>query len=221
MKKFEAIYMLSEIAMRDGIYRYLTIKTGVFGREIGFSQQSTSRKLNELYSQGLIDKVVLIRGLKVKITKKGIDYLMDEIKKMGSIEEKIRRIIIEGSVTSGMGEGTYYMSREGYIRQFMSFFGERPYPGTLNILLDNEMGEIISFLKSNYRYRLNGFREMERTFGDVILHRATLNGHPCFIIFPERGHYENVVEIVSSENLRNKFSLKDGDRVKLEVFPYD
>ena len=44
---------------------------------------------------------------------------------------------------------------------------------------------------------------------------------PSVMSFFTGPHYENVVEIVSSENLRNKFSLKDGDRVKLEVFPYD
>ncbi|MFP3256042.1 MAG: DUF120 domain-containing protein [Thermoplasmata archaeon] len=220
IKEFEILYMLSEIAILGGIYKFITIKTGELGEKLGYSQQSMSRKINELFKEGFVEKVVLIRGLKIKITKKGMDYLMEGIKRFSKINEMIKEIVLKGYVTSGMGEGTYYMTREGYLKQFRDMFGEEPYPGTLNIIVENAT-DIVSFLKNNYRYILKGFRERDRTFGDVIVHRGRIGDFPCYIIFPERGHYENVVEIVSPENLRKKFSLKDGDEVILKIFPYD
>lgn len=221
MRKFEAVYLMMEIALRGGIYRSITIKTGEFGRDMGYSQQSISRKMGELESSGFIEKRVLVRGLKIRITKKGIDMLIQELNKFRKIDEKLSSVILEGRVVSGMGEGTYYMTREGYLKQFREIFGENPFPGTLNVQVPPESEEIINFLKANYKYRLAGFSEMNRTFGDVVVHRAKINELPCFVIFPERGHYENVVEIVSSENLRKRFSLKDGDNVTLTVYPLD
>ncbi|MEM3965923.1 MAG: DUF120 domain-containing protein [Thermoplasmata archaeon] len=219
MKDYEIIFILKEIAIRGGIYKHIILKTGKFGEEIGYTQQTISRKINMLAKMGYRDKFVLERGIKVKINKIGIDLMIKEIKKIKKIDELMQKIVIIGKVTSGMGEGTYYMNREGYIKQFLELFNEKPYPGTLNILV--EESEIISYLKENAKYILKGFVEENRTFGNVFVHKALINEDRCYAIFPERGHYENIIEIVSSENLRKKYSLVDGDTVNITIFPLD
>ena len=43
---------------------------------------------------------------------------------------------MRGKIASGLGQGQYFISREGYSRQFLQHLGFVPFPGTLNVLLD-------------------------------------------------------------------------------------
>ena len=43
---------------------------------------------------------------------------------------------MRGKIASGLGQGQYFISREGYSRQFLQHLGFVPFPGTLNVLLE-------------------------------------------------------------------------------------
>ena len=45
---------------------------------------------------------------------------------------------LEGEVTSGLGKGKYYMSKQVYQEEFDDKLGFRPFPGTLNLKVDEE-----------------------------------------------------------------------------------
>ena len=57
---------------------------------------------------------------------------------------------LEGKVVSGMGEGAYYMSLEGYRMQFNDKLGYEPYAGTLNLKLLNQSSMRMRSMMDNY-----------------------------------------------------------------------
>jgi len=44
-----------------------------------------------------------------------------------------------------------------------------------------------------------------------------INNLDAFIVLPEKTKHKNIFEIISTYSLREKFNLKDGDKVKIEV----
>lgn len=122
---------------------------------------------------------------------------------------------IRGVVISGSKEGSYFMSLKGYKDQFKEKLGFSPFPGTLNIGIDED--EIFK-VKKIHNYKLDtvhGFK----TFGDVKFVEVTINDEiNGALIFPEKTHHpEDVIEVIAPVNLRNTLNLKDGDLVVITI----
>jgi riboflavin kinase len=127
----------------------------------------------------------------------------------------MKAICLKGWVFSGMGEGEKYVGLAWVKEQIEQKLGFAPYAGTLNIRLDDE-----SKLKKNLLIKGSSF-EMVPSAGHCggRLYKAILNGGAeAAVVVPEVPDYpENVVEVVSSENLRKKLMLKDGDAVDVRI----
>jgi riboflavin kinase len=125
-------------------------------------------------------------------------------------------IIVKGKIAAGLGEGQYYISREGYRNQLIQKLGIDPFPGTLNLLTsgsskEDEVNEVKSI-------KIEGFKDENRTFGGCICFPAQISGIKCAIIKPERTSYPpNLIEIIAPVNLRNALKLSDGDEVVVVV----
>ena len=67
---------------------------------------------------------------------------------------------------------------------------------------------------------IEGFTNGNRSFGPAkCFHGKLADKIGCALISPVRTHYQgDVVEIISSENLRKALHLKDGDEVKVRAF---
>ena len=128
-----------------------------------------------------------------------------------------------GSVVSGLGEGRYYVSREGYVRQFREKLGFVPYPGTLNLLLRDGSVVLRRRLDARSGIKIESFTAEGRTFGGskcffCEILRDGCDGVQCAVVIPERTHYpDNVVEIISPVNLREKLGLEDGDELRVKI----
>ncbi|HIQ39352.1 MAG TPA: CTP-dependent riboflavin kinase [Methanothermococcus okinawensis] len=125
--------------------------------------------------------------------------------------------VLYGRVTSGKGEGRYYMSLKPYRKKFKSVLGYYPYEGTLNI----KLSEYIP-LDMSKCLEIEGFEyKGERYYGVKLLPAKVSKdefGIYGALIFPEKSHHpKNIVEIISPLNLRNYLSLKNGDVVKILV----
>jgi riboflavin kinase len=116
-----------------------------------------------------------------------------------------------------MKEGTYYTSREGYIKQFQKKLGFIPYPGTLNLEINPVEKNKLRFLKQEEGIEISAFETDNRSFGGVKCFHACINKHNTILIFPLRGHYSNILEFIAPENLREHLELKDGDSVAIVV----
>ena len=129
-------------------------------------------------------------------------------------------VTLEGTLFSGLGEGAYYVTKEGYRKQFIEKLGFDPYPGTLNLKLTTEYDlKSMSELESYPAVELEGFKNETRTYGPVKCYPAIINNKvKGAVLFALRSHYDSsVLEIISSMYLRSCLKLKDGNKVKVEI----
>ncbi len=118
-----------------------------------------------------------------------------------------------GKVISGLGQGGYFLSREGYRQQFLNRLGYIPFPGTLNVLLDEP------FPASAPAIFIQGFSERESCFGSCRCYRIRINGIEAAAIRPEKSsHPPEMIEVIAPLNLRLALHLKDGDSVEVALF---
>jgi riboflavin kinase len=121
---------------------------------------------------------------------------------------------LKGRVFSGKGEGTGFVKLSWARQQIKEKLGFSPYPGTLNIRLNRDsiqikrtlmkaLGVEISPAPGHYPGKLFG---------------ANLMNLECALIIPEVPSYpEDVIEVVSSANLREKLHLADGSLCQVVV----
>ena len=190
---------------------------------MGISQQSASRHLIELERERWIKRTITPEGCLIKIDALGK-------KKIKKIYTQLRFLVeaayppsvtLEGTVFTGLGEGAYYISKDVYRKQFIEKLGFDPYPGTLNIKLTTEYDlETRTELETYQAIEIEGFRNENRTFGVVKCYPATIdNKVKGALIFALRSHYDvSVLEVIAPVCLRKKLNLKDGHKVKVEVF---
>ena len=187
----------------------------------GVSQQSASRILNELAKEDYIFKEFKDGNIWVILTEKGVKEVEEYMKYVVDAYEHPGVIVLEGFVESGLGEGAYYISKRRYQIQFKDVLGFYPYPGTLNIRLrDPYYISQNRFLRKLPGYKIKGFRTKERIFGGAKVFKAKIeNEIEGGVVYAERTAYGfDTVEIISPYFLREKFKLKDNDKVKVNIF---
>ncbi len=216
--KIEMLQVLKALALMNATKKVLKISSKDLADKIGQSVQTAARKLKELEDEGLIERTITKDGQFVVITDKGKEMLYREYLDYKKIFEDIDRILIRGRVFSGLGEGRYYVSLEGYLKQFERLLGFKPYPGTLNIKIPREQMFFRAKLDEEEGIIIKGFKTKERTFGDVKAFRCRVSGVEGAIVLPQRTHYpKDVLEVIAPVKLREVLNLKDGDWVEVEV----
>ena len=219
--KIQHILTLAELLSKGAKYNFVKITTSSLGKNIKKSQQSASKHILELENGGFIDRVMTGRQLSVKITQKGYSELVKLHSVLGSSLDSFPSYLkLSGSVISGLGEGAYYMSLNGYTKQFKVKIGYVPFPGTLNIKLNQlQATQIIQQLDDLESVIIDPFSDGKRTYGWVKCFRATLNNSiKCELIRLERTHHNNsIIELISKNNLRKTSKLKTGSKVTIKI----
>ncbi|MEM3851638.1 MAG: DUF120 domain-containing protein [Methanomassiliicoccales archaeon] len=214
--KGEYLTALKQAALLGAIKGYVSVTTKQLGEQIGMTQQGASRILLLLAEDGLIDRQLNHGRQRIKLTDKGISELKREYEDYKLLFEQAMTLVIRGTVSSGLGEGRYYISQTGYKKQLKEKMHFMPYEGTLNLKVLNSDIPTFELLERSPGIRINGFVSKGRTFGDVKCFPAKVNGVACAVILPARTHYTDVMELIAERQLRSLLSLKDGDL--LEVF---
>jgi len=196
---------------------HVKICTGELAAELGMSQQSASRKLQELEGEGLIERDPSPSGIAVRVTQKGFSLIESKYHLLRGIVEKKAKPVLSGAVISGMGEGKYYIGMDWYKSQIKEKLGFEPYAGTLNLKLSNPQDAYL--LEQANPVQISGFKTDTRTYGALRSYPVIIGGAiKGAIIKPERTHYgADTVEIIAQPFLRKKLGLKDGDKLKIEV----
>ncbi|HDI12533.1 MAG: riboflavin kinase [Hadesarchaea archaeon] len=211
----ETITKLFKNGVRRGGTR---ISLNVLARRLKTSRQTAARRLAELEKKGLIERRLETRGQIVRITPEGLALLRTFHRELTSIIKPIQRTIkLSGKVVTGIGEGKYYMSQLPYIKQFEKEIGFTPYPGTLDIKLEEDSVGIKEMLHRLPSGEVQGFETKERVFGKVKFFPAKIKNVKAAVVLPLRGHHTDILEIIAAHNLRNTLKLKDGDLVQVEV----
>jgi riboflavin kinase len=179
---------LKKLATLGAHRKPLELSSMEFATHIDSSQQTAARKLKALEENKLISRQILPEGQLISITKTGVDFLYRELNDYQEIFSGNGNIkILSGKVITGLGEGQYYISLEGYRTQFKEKLGFDPYPGTLNIKLDAQSIEIRKKIMQSIR--ITGFTDQNRTFGKGSCFMVRISDIQGAVITPERTHY--------------------------------
>mgnify|MGYP006426324637 FL=1 len=219
--KIQHILTLSYLLSKGAKHNYIAITTSALGKSIQKSQQSASKHLLELEENQFIERIVSGRNTSVKITDKGFS----EMVKLSTVLQKSlnsfpSHVEIKGTLVSGMGEGAYYMGLKGYTKQFKSKIGYVPFPGTLNVRIDQKIHqEAIKQFETLNGIKIKSFSDGKRTYGWVKCFPAKLNNSVnCDLILLERTHHDNsVIELISKTCLRKTAKLKDNTKISIKI----
>ena len=199
------------IAEKAGI-RELRTSTRKMSMDINASQQTISRRLRELETDGLIYRSSTPGGVTVRLTNIAISLLQNAYNSLKNLFESSSQIT--GLVTPGMGEGGYYVKI--YTKKFKEKLGFEPFPGTLNLEVPKEKMDELKLTAENVY--IFGFIENGKNFGGVNCFPCKVNGLPGAIVIPDKTtHAENIMEVIAKEGLVEKFKLKVGDTVTVDV----
>ena len=121
----------------------------------------------------------------------------------------------------GLGEGAYYVGKELYRKQIVEKLGFEPYPGTLNLKLSSDYDIKTRMELDAYpAIEVKGFQNEDRSFGLVKCYPVMIgNEVKGALVTALRSHYDaSVLEIIAPVCLRKALCLKDGHKVKVEVY---
>ena len=210
-------FALRKIALLGAIDDYVTISSRELGDILDMSQQSASKRILDLMDGEFITRDLGTRSQRIKLTEKGVVALKEEYNEYRRLFELDDHIVIHGTVSSGMGEGGYYICQEGYLTQFRSKLGFEPFQGTFNVrIYPEEIGKL-DIIRSTAGIVIEGFSSEGRSFGNVIAYKSKIHNIDCAILVPERSHYADILEIIAPCSMRRTLSLSDGDRVDVKV----
>ncbi len=124
------------------------------------------------------------------------------------------KVIVEGTVFSGKGEGKRFVALPWVSGQIEEKMGFLPYPGTLNIKLSEQLQPLRVKLEAAEGFAI----KPEVGFFTGKIFPAMIDQLKCAVVIPQVPDYpKNVLEIVAQENLREKLKIKDGSHLKVEV----
>jgi riboflavin kinase len=220
--KLQHILTMVQLLSKGARHNFVEVTTSDLGKNIGRSQQAASKHLLDLETAGYIERARRGQKFAVRITDKGYSEIHGLFTSLKSALESAPAVIdFEGSVVSGMGEGAYYMSLDGYKQQFREKLGYEPYPGTLNVRLTDQLFmNARRELGSHPSIFVDGFSDGTRTYGWVKCYRATINGtvDSAAVLVLERTHYDDsMLEVIAPVSIKDAAGIKNGDRVKVRV----
>ena len=118
---------------------------------------------------------------------------------------------MRGKISTGLGKGQHFISKEGYSRQFLQHLGFIPFPGTLNVLLEEP------FPAGQMAIEVEGFSEGGKSFGGCKCYRIKLNEIQAAVVRPLRSRYPaELIEVIAPVRLR-ALGLDEGDLVEVIV----
>lgn len=211
------IQSLKRLALLGAHNKPVQISSNEFASYIDSSPQTAARRLKSLEDEKLISRQILHNGQLISLTKNGLESLQKELNDYREIFSGNGAVkILSGKVITGLGEGQYYISLEGYRTQFREKLGFDPYPGTLNVKLDPLSIELRKRISANVT--ISGFTDQNRTFGSGTCFNVKISDIKGAVITPERTHYpEDIIEVIAPVNLRQYLNVRDGSTVAVEV----
>jgi len=210
-------FALRKIALLGGINNYIAVSSRELGEALDMSQQSASKRILELLEEKYLVRDLGARRQRIKITDTGVEELRKEYNEYRRIFELTDHVTLHGKISSGMGEGGYYINQKLYMDQFFAKLKFKPFEGTLNVKVAAEDLDKLEVVRNMPGHFIEGFEKDGRTFGGVMAYRAKIQNLDCAIVVPERSHYDDTMELVCKFHLRRTLSIKDGDDIAVIV----
>lgn len=127
------------------------------------------------------------------------------------------QVILVGKIVCGAGEAAYFTELDWVQRQCTDKLLFKPYPGTLNIEVDEGSLPVLRALVKKPGIQL---LSPDPNFCNARSLRASLGNVCGAIILPDEGvkiHGHNIVELIAPVCLKETLGLENGDRVEVLV----
>lgn len=134
-------------------------------------------------------------------------------------KEDLARETLYGRITTGLGRGKHFTQLDWARRQFMEKLGFDPFPGTLNLILDDAKSlSVWQRLQNTPGVRVDNPNGGPRVC-DARCFRVSIEGQvDAAIVLPEvEGYAKYQVEVIAPIELRDALTIKDGDWLVLEI----
>ncbi len=220
----DELAVLKLLALDGGRDGDIKISCAELAIQLEASNQTASRRLQRLEQAGLLSRDTVSDGQWVTITDAGERALRAEYEAYRTIFESEPAVELTGAVTGGMGEGRHYISLPGYHRQFVERLGYEPFPGTLNIDLEDDSVRRRSAIDAIEAVPIEGWEDDERTYGPAVCYPATIETadgetyEGAHTVAPERTHHDDdQLELIAPDKLRDVLELADDDQVMIYV----
>lgn len=221
--KSEYVITLAKLLFKGAKDNFIEFTSTDIGIEINKSQQAASKIILALQELKYVERVKKGHSYLIRVTDEGFSIVkkMSEFLYM-ALNSSPGNVTLSGALVSGMGEGKYYMSLDGYRKQFKKKIGYIPFPGTLNIrILDPLSLENRQKIESFSYHFVDGFSDAKRTYGWVKCYPVIINGNEKIssdLLILERTHYDNnMLEIIAPVNIKKVLDLKNGDNVEVTL----
>ncbi len=213
------ITSLKKLGLLGAMEKPVKISSTEFMHHISTSSKTAARVLKQLEEEGYISRQLVAGGQLVHLTEEGVGLLKKEYADYQQIFcTDHPDLELYGEVITGLGEGQYYIAKEGYMSQFRDKLDFKPFPGTLNVRLDEKSALIRDNMDLMQPLVIHGFNDGERSFGGGKCYLIEIEGIKSAVIIPDRTHYPaDLLEIISPVKLREVLRISDGDEVKVVV----
>ncbi|WP_094227088.1 winged helix-turn-helix domain-containing protein/riboflavin kinase [Methanolobus psychrotolerans] len=213
------ITSLKRLALLGAIEKPVKISSSEFMHYISASSKTAARVLKQLEEDGYISRQLVAGGQMVQLTESGVTLLKKEYADYQQIFCKVHADLeLYGEVITGLGEGQYYIAKDGYMSQFRDKLDFKPFPGTLNVRLNDQSAQMRDNMDLMQPLIINGFSDGERSFGGGKCYPIEIDGIKSAVIIPDRTHYPaDLLEIIAPVKLREVLRISDGDEVKIVV----
>ena len=129
-----------------------------------------------------------------------------------------RSLDIPGVVSSGLGKGAYFISLAWVQTRLIELIGVKPYPGTLNLRVPNDLRDELFALRKLFTPVLAPHGGICPAYLLAVNLRPTAGPEvAAWAVLPEATVHADTIEVVSQYSLRDHLGLKDGDQVELKV----
>ncbi len=223
----DELLALKLVALDGGLASATKVSCGDLGERLEASNQTASRRLQALEAGDYIDRDIVADGQWVTISDAGERALRSEYADYRRLFEEESGLTLTGSVTSGMGEGKHYITLPGYERQFETKLGYTPFPGTLNVDLDDASIRARAELEAQASIPIDSWEDDDRTYGAATCYPADVAAddqrfQPAHVIVPDRTHHDEAnIEVIAPVKLRDELGLDDGETLSIHLTEAD
>ena len=130
----------------------------------------------------------------------------------------MNQIKLKGKIISGVLRGKRTI--KAYSPRIINLLGFKPFEGTLNLKIEKPIDIRRFATKKISRILMNGSERIEAYLAPAVL--CFKKKYNCWVIRQTNNvHKDDIIEIIAKDNLKEKFSLKEGNEVEVMLFEHE
>ena len=127
------------------------------------------------------------------------------------------KLTISGKIVSGAGKAAFFTQLDWVQMQCREKLGFKPFPGTLNLAVDEKKAPLITALCKKYGLTLE---PPDEDFCAGHVYPASIMGVTGAIVAPAdvvRVHADNIIELIAPISLKDALDADDGDEILMII----